>query len=297
MAAVNNNSVQPIYHEFMNSSDVVEEVLLDNSNFSSNDLIYGDGIILAADLFFGNKDEQESQTFIVKNLAIYNTLSEALQYWEFKPPCSWDLLSYNSKCSNNKLLEKVCNSSWYDGNVPYDELTKILLKCIENVSNIYTRGNVHVNFFTNLLGRNVINLESFINFGDIKYSNIFQRNSNLKCLSNYSMLTNCIQENVYIWGKLFKISTKIDENNFAFNVSYPPQQQQNANFNIGQHQQQEPPSNTKEEYNQLVQQYKISHENWKKSKPIPPQKPISKRQQHQQQQQQQQPPPPIQQNI
>jgi hypothetical protein len=114
-------------------------------------------MIVTFDAFTGNTNEKD---FIIKGLTIYNLTKNTIQYFEFAAPFDWDLLTAKSRQQNFYVTRRIHGLSWYSGDIPHHRLLTILKKKTDSISHVYAKGEEPSRFLREMLGRDVINIES-----------------------------------------------------------------------------------------------------------------------------------------
>jgi hypothetical protein len=120
-------------------------------------------MVIVADIEFLNGEC--SNEMVAKELALYN--SNCIQMYQFQPPYTITGKQWDQVRKSNKWIREYLNGfSWYDGQVQYWELKRILgrITCLFPV--ILTKGLQKRNFIWGIVGGknpdvNVVNLEDF----------------------------------------------------------------------------------------------------------------------------------------
>jgi hypothetical protein len=92
--------------------------------------------VIELQAFRGNANE-----FIVKELAILDLQTGAINYFLFKPPFPFKCLHTKPARTNKWVMSHFHHISWSDGNVDYSELDNIMYYYCDKYKTIYTTGS------------------------------------------------------------------------------------------------------------------------------------------------------------
>jgi len=112
-------------------------------------------IIIAMDCFRGN----ESNSLMIKKLAIGNANTEGLESFLFLPQIPWNELNEAAKKANNFSTRYIHNIRYDSGYIPYSELHRILIERTEGAEVIFTKGSQNAKFLAEALGRPVVDID------------------------------------------------------------------------------------------------------------------------------------------
>lgn len=85
--------------------------------------------------FRGNDDR-----FIIKELVIFDMLTQAAYPFLFEAPCSVHALNSKAKVTNRWITNHFHHIHWYEGFLPYNNIHKIMFHYCKQFTHIYTRG-------------------------------------------------------------------------------------------------------------------------------------------------------------
>ena len=176
-------------------------------------------MVIAFDAFQGNKNERD---FIIKCLSIVNVTTNQVQQFDFAPPFDWSRLSTLSKKQNHYLTTRIHGLNWYSGEIPHEELNRVLKEKTDHVVTLYAKGEVVCTFLENILGRTVYNLENTVmlflpvdtlqNVLDNNLKNII-----FKCGANHDGYDWSISEQTRLTGCCFTRALRMAEIVKAYN--------------------------------------------------------------------------------
>ena len=91
-------------------------------------------------------------TFIFKEISFLNLRKTALPtVYLFKSPLRWDDLTREEKCTFQWLEKYYHGISWFSGDIPYNNLHRILQICTYGVKKIYVKGEQKVQWLRKML--------------------------------------------------------------------------------------------------------------------------------------------------
>src|SRR5262245_22186967 len=133
--------------------------------------------IIIFDAFVGNSSDKD---YVIKCVTIVNVTKNIVQQYDFCPPFEWDLLSHRSRKQNMFLTKYIHGLTLYFGEIPHIRLSPLLKEKTDNIDQLYGKGVENCRFLSDLLGREVVNLETSVMFhlpeGELKsISERFQR--------------------------------------------------------------------------------------------------------------------------
>lgn len=100
-----------------------------------------------------------SGKFILKEVAFYVVESEEASVFNFKPPFSYEELSYVDKRLCSWISSNICDLKWDDGDLEYSKLNEVALTISGKGKTFFTKGVEKAKFFTDFLGVQVVNIE------------------------------------------------------------------------------------------------------------------------------------------
>jgi len=105
----------------------------------------------------GFRDVEEN--FIPKEVAVLAINAAITGHWIMTSPCPFEDLPVRAKRENNWLTRNYHGIEWFDGDVNSTNFTIHLRDITRHARYIYTRGQEKTRYLSNLLSRNVYNLE------------------------------------------------------------------------------------------------------------------------------------------
>jgi len=105
----------------------------------------------------GFRDVEEN--FIPKEVAVLAINAAITGHWIMTSPCPFEDLPVRAKRENNWLTRNYHGIEWFDGDVNPKNFTIHLRDITRHARYIYTRGQEKARYLSNLLSRNVYNLE------------------------------------------------------------------------------------------------------------------------------------------
>src|SRR5215510_7033171 len=120
-----------------------------------------DQAIIVFDAFVGNSSDKD---YVIKCATIVNITKNVVQQFDFAPPFDWDLLTHRSRKQNMFLTKYIHGLTWYSGEIPHSRLSALLKEKTDNVDQLYAKGVENCRFLSDLLGREVLNMENTVMF-------------------------------------------------------------------------------------------------------------------------------------
>jgi len=99
---------------------------------------------------------------IVKELAVVWYDDMRRQHWVFEPPYPENSLPVEIQEENAKKMLTI-KYAWSDGDVPYDRLQGILIRCTKEHNMVYVNGGVRARHIANLIKKPVLNFRTLYN--------------------------------------------------------------------------------------------------------------------------------------
>ena len=106
----------------------------------------------------GFRDAEEK--FIPKETAVVAINARIIGHWITLPPYSFDELPERSKRENNWLSQNYHGIEWFDGEANPKYFVRQLREITRRARFIYTRGQEKASYLSDLLSRNIYNLEA-----------------------------------------------------------------------------------------------------------------------------------------
>lgn len=123
------------------------------------------------------------ETFILKEAAMADVVSNLQKQLIAKPPCSFNMFSTWNRRTLKYVQNKVHGIPWDAGYIEIESVEEQIKKAIQEADVVYTKGIHKVNFLLNLTGapvNKIVNLDKFPSI-----SKTVERNPNFQCQYNH----------------------------------------------------------------------------------------------------------------
>lgn len=116
-------------------------------------------LVLDIHCFFNN-----SLQYIVKEMAVYDLNHHSGQHWIFKAPKNLDIYNAKARRANKWLTANSHGIHWEDGEVNYEDLSRILNRIASSYDIVYVKGQQKILFIESQIGNSIcpqfVNVES-----------------------------------------------------------------------------------------------------------------------------------------
>ena len=168
-------------------------------------------VVVSMDTFRGN----EHNAIIVKRLAVHNLVTGGWSEFHFMPNRSWTTFDQVARRANWFSTTFIHGLKYESGHVPYFRLRTILMECTRNATRIFAKGVENTRFISNVIQRNVINVDQLANRLPLHVvRRIKERDPTAKCVMDHTRVHttlgfagpnySCCVERASTWAELIR---------------------------------------------------------------------------------------------